>query len=100
MLQKAHKLSDYIFSDSEVVVKFHISSIILNLHFDATHLSAGQERIRSGGYFFLGDMPQNEEPMQLNINLHTICAILKLVISSAAETEVIALFSTHKKSEW
>ena len=65
--------------------------MILNLHSDASYLSAGQGRSRAGG-FFLGSIPRDNQDIQLNGNIHITCAILKLVAASAAEAELRALF--------
>ena len=66
--------------------------MILNVHSDASYLSASRGRSRAGGYFFLGSMPKNGEPIFLNGNIQITSAILKLVAASAAEAELGALF--------
>ena len=53
---------------------------------------AGKGRSRAGGYFFLGSLPVDNGPIQLNGNIAITCAILKLVAASAAEAELSALF--------
>ena len=70
----------------------YASNMILKLHSDASYLSAGQGRIRVGGYFFLDSIPRNDKDIQLNDNIHITCAILKLVAASAVEAELGALF--------
>ena len=47
---------------------------------------------RAGGYFFLGSLPRDNEPIKLNGNIAITCAMLKLVAASAAEAELGALF--------
>ena len=76
----------------DAVVRFYASDMVLNLHSDASYLSAGQGRSRAGGYFFLGSIPRDNKDIQLNGNIHITCAILKLVAASAAEAELGALF--------
>ncbi len=47
--------------------------------------------------FFLGSLPIDHEPIQLNGNIAIICTILRLVAASAAEAELGALFlNTHE----
>ena len=74
------------------VIHFRASNMILNVHSDASYMSAGKGRSRAGGYFFLGSMPRDGEPIQLNGNIAITCAILKIVAASAAEAELSALF--------
>ena len=66
--------------------------MILNLHSDASYLSAARGRSRAGGYFFLGSLPKNGNPIFLNGNIAITCAIIKIVAASAAEAELTALF--------
>ena len=58
----------------------------------SSYLSAGRERSRAGGYFFLGSLPRYDTTIFLNGNIAITCAILKLVAVSAAEAELGALF--------
>jgi hypothetical protein len=66
--------------------------MILSVHSDALYLSAPKACSRSGGYFFLGSIPHNGDPIKLNVAIHITCAILKLVAASAAEAELGAPF--------
>jgi hypothetical protein len=66
--------------------------MILNVHFDASYLSVPIACSRSGGYFFLGSIPQDRDPIKLNGAIHITCAILKLVAASAAEAKLGAPF--------
>ena len=79
-------------TNPNVVVRFYASYMILNLHSDASYLSAGQGINRAGGYFFLGSIPRDNQDIQLNGNIHITYTILKLVAVSAAEAELGALF--------
>jgi hypothetical protein len=73
--------------------------MILNVHSDASYLSAGKGRSRAGGYFFLGSMPEDGRSMKLNGNIHITCAILKLVAASAAEAELGSLFLNTREAK-
>ena len=66
--------------------------MILNVYSDASYLSAPKARSRAGGYFFLGSLPCDEDPIKLNGAIHVTCTILKLVAASAAEAKLGALF--------
>ena len=48
--------------------------------------------------FFLGSMPHNDAPIQLNGNLAITCVILKIVAVSAAEAELGAIFVNTKEA--
>ena len=66
--------------------------MILNLHSDASYLTASRGRSHAGGYFFLGSIPNTRDPIFLNDNVAITCVILKLVATSAAEAELGARF--------
>ena len=77
--------------NSNAVIIFYTSDMILNVHSNASYVSASKGRSHTGGYFFLGNMPQANVQTQLNGNVHITCAILKLVASSVAKVELGAL---------
>jgi hypothetical protein len=53
----------------------------------------------AGGYFFLGSIPQDGDPIKLNGAIHITCTILKLVATSAAEAELGALFLNAQEAK-
>ena len=55
-----HQLLDYMATHPTAVIRFRASDMILNVHSDASYLSAGNARSRAGGYFFLGSLPQHK----------------------------------------
>jgi hypothetical protein len=71
----------------------------LNFHFDASYLSAPKACSRAGGYFFLGSIPQDGDPIKLNGAIHITCTILKLDAASAAEAELGALFLNAQEAK-
>ena len=72
--------------------------MILNVHSDASYMSAGKERSHAGGYLFLGTMTRDGKPIQINGNVAVMCAILKIVASSAVKAELSALFVNRKEA--
>jgi hypothetical protein len=69
--------------------------MVLAIHSDASYLSEPKARSRAGGHFFLsknGNNPPNNGAV-LNVS-----KIIKVVMSSAAEAELGALFINAKKS--
>jgi hypothetical protein len=85
---------------------YNASDMILHGNSDATYLSESHSRSRVGGYFFLGygrtehtiNIDPNARPPPSNGNVHVPCSILKVVVSSAAEAELGALFHIGKEA--
>jgi hypothetical protein len=71
--------------------------MVLNVHSNASYLSAPHAQSHAGGYFFLGSTPRDGSPIQINGAVHVTCTILKLVVASAAEVELGTLLLMHKK---
>ena len=97
-MKRVQQLLDYLNTNPNAVIRLRSFNIILNFHSDASYLSAGNGRSRSGGYFFMGSLPHEGEPIHLNGNIAVTCAILKLVASSAADAELGALFLNTKEA--
>jgi hypothetical protein len=68
------------------------SGMILNVHSDASYLSAPHAQSHAGGYSFLGSTPCDGSLIQINGTVHITCTILKLVAASVAKVELGALF--------
>jgi hypothetical protein len=73
--------------------------MILNIHPDASYLSTPKARSLAGGYFFLGSLPCDGDPIRLNGTIQIMCTILKLVAASAAEAELGALFLNAQEAK-
>jgi hypothetical protein len=73
--------------------------MVLNVHSDASYLSAPKAQSRAGGYFFLGSIPVDGDPIKLNSAIHITCTILKLIAASAAEAELGALFLNAQEAK-
>ena len=52
---------DYLATNPNATVRFYPSDMILNVHSDASYLSAKNAKIRAAGHFFLGWEPDEEE---------------------------------------
>ena len=86
------QLLDYLSGQSEAKICFNASDMILNIHSNALYLSEAKACSRACGHFFLGWMPKDGEPMHLNGAFHVSTTILRLVVASAAEAELGALY--------
>ena len=92
-LRKIKQLLDYIASQEEAILTYQASDMVLAAHSDASYLSEPKARSRAGGHHFLSKdvmFPPNNGAV-LNIS-----AIIKAVMSSAAEAELVALFFNAK----
>ena len=78
----------------------------LHVHSDASYLSETKARSRAGGYHFLSSKPAdpsakpdpNAIPPPLNGPIHVLSSIMKVVLSSATEAELGALFFNGKEA--
>jgi hypothetical protein len=73
--------------------------MILNVHSDASYLSAPKAQSRAGGCFFLGSIPRDSEQIFINGAIHITWTILKLVAASATEAELGALFLNAQEAK-
>ena len=95
--KKFWELLDYLATHPDATVWYYASSMILNIHSDASYLSESRARSRVAGYFFLGNMPTDRKPIRINSAIYAMCGILKFVITSTAEAELGALFLNCKE---
>ena len=65
-MKRVCQLLDYMAIHPEAKIRFHASDMMLNVHSDASYLSAANGRSRAGGYFFLGSLPIDGKPIQRN----------------------------------
>jgi len=92
MEQCITQLLNYLYTHKDATLQYVASNMVLNIHSDASYLSKPKARSRLGGLFFLGSLPQDGKPLQLNGPILTIASICKFVVASAAESELGALF--------
>ena len=90
---------DYLATNPNAKVRFYPSKMILNVHSDASYLSAKDAKSRAAGHFFLGWQPDDKQPIHLNSLVLTLCKILKFVAASAAEAELGAMFLNAKEAK-
>ena len=80
------------------MIRLYAPDMILNVHSNASYMSAECAPSHAGGYVFLRSMPQNGKPIQLNGNIETICTILKILAASANEAELGLIFVNTKET--
>jgi hypothetical protein len=98
-MKQVNQFLDYMWMHPDAIIKYRASDMILNVHSDASYLSAPKARSRAGGYFFLGSIPQDGDPIKLNGAIHITCTILKLVTASTAEAKLGALFLNAQEAK-
>ncbi len=98
-MELVNQFLDYMWTHQDAIIRYHASDMILNVHSDASYLSAPKAHSSAGGYFFLCSIPQDGDPIKLNGAIHITCPILKLVAASAAEAELGALFLNAQEAK-
>jgi len=91
-MERGNQFLDYMATHPDAKIRYHASDMVLNVHSDASYLTAPNARSRVGGHFFLGSIPTDRCPIRLNGAILTNATILKCVAASAAEAELGALF--------
>ena len=90
------KLLNYAATHPDAVIQFKASDMVLHIHSDASYLSEPKARSRAGGFFYLSDNIDVQQPdapqPKLNGAVHILSTILNNVMASATEAEVGALF--------
>ena len=89
------KFMNYAATHPDAKVQFRASDMILHIFSDASYLNESKARSTGAGKFFLNGHPKskrNPEPSHDNGALDVLCNIIKVVVSSAAESESGSLF--------
>ncbi len=98
-MEHVNQFLDYMWAHPDAMIRYRASDMILNVHSDASYLSAPKACSHAGGYFFLGSIPQDGDPIKLNGAIHITCTILKLVAASTAEAELGAIFLNAQEAK-
>ena len=97
--RRVKQLPDYLATLPNTKARFYVSKMVLNVHSDASYLSEPGAKSRAAGVYFMGEMPQDGKPIDLNGNIFGVCGILKFVSVSAAEAKLGALFINGKETK-
>jgi hypothetical protein len=98
-LTSVNQFLNYMWTHPDAKFRYRASDVILNIHSDASYLSAPKVQSHAGVYFFLGSISQDTEPIFINGAIHFTCTILKLVVALAAEAKLGALFLNTQKAK-
>lgn len=91
-VQMVHNFLDYMVTYPNTTIMYYALDMVLNVHSDASYLTASRVHSCAGGHYFLSSITYPNQPITLNGAIHTLCTILRLVAASAAEAELGALF--------
>ena len=94
-MRRTLKFLDYAATHPDAILTFNASSMVLNVHSDASYLTEPKARSRSGGHFFMSE--DNQDPKNNGAVLN-LANIIKSVMSSAAEAEIGALFINSRQA--
>ena len=94
-MRKTLKFLDSVTTHPDAILTFNASSMVLNVHSDASYLTEPKARSRAGGHFF---MSENDEDPKNNGAILNTAHMIKSVMSSAAEAEIGALFINSRQA--
>jgi hypothetical protein len=89
-----NQLFYYLSTHPDATIRYRASDMTLHIHNNAPYLSVSNARSRLGGLFFLGNKPPEQDT--LNGSILNINSVIKIVVASAAESEVGACFHNAK----
>ena len=92
-MQRVKQFLDYMWTHPDAEIEFRASDMILNVHSDASYLSAPKARSRAGGYYFLGSVPRDNEPIFLNGERSTFYAPFSNLSQHQQQKRSLELYS-------
>ena len=98
-------LLNYAATHPDAVLCYSASDMTLHVHSDASYLSEPKACSRADGFFFLSCQPHDPTIPDVTAPpidgaIHTPCSIMHVVLSSATEAELGALFYNAKDAAW
>jgi hypothetical protein len=63
IMKCVNQFLDYMRTHPDAIIQYHASDMIHNIYSDALYLSAPKVCSHAGGYFFLGSIPQDGDPI-------------------------------------
>jgi hypothetical protein len=95
------RLLNYAVTHPDASLLYIASDMVLHVDSDVSYLSETKARSRVAGYHYLSSAPPatphiNQPLPPLNGSVHILCQILREVVSSAAEAELVGCFHNGK----
>jgi hypothetical protein len=94
-MKKTLLFLDYVATHPDAILTYRKSSMVLNVHSDASYLIEPKARSRAGGHYFMSDNAPDPTDNGAVLN---IAQVMKNVMSSAAEAEIGALFINSRQA--
>ena len=94
-MRKTLLFLDYVATHPDAILTYRKSSMVLNVHSDASYLVEPKARSRAGGHYFMSDNAPDPADNGAVLN---IAQVMKHVMSSAAEAEIGALFINSRQA--
>ena len=94
-MEKENYFLDYAALHPDAILSYIASDMVLAAHSGASNLTEPKERIRAGGNFFMSNNAANPEN---NGAVLTIAQIIINVMTSAADTEIGALYINSRQA--
>ena len=91
------KLLDYCATHDDAKIRYFASEMVLNVHSDASYLSASRSKSSVGGHFFPSNKISYGKHIHHNRAILVILTILKNIMASAEEAELGVLFLNGKE---
>ena len=95
---KTKQLLDYLATNPDTTVRFHAFVMILNIHSGTSYLTEANAHNQACGIFFIGWRLDPTKPITVNGAFFTLRALLRFVVTSAAEAKLRALFLNCKQA--
>ena len=94
-MKQVTQFLDYAVSHPGTMVTYWSSNMVLAVHSDTSYLSETKAQSHAGGHFFLSN---DNVFLTNNGSILTISQIIKVVMSSAAENELGALYINSREA--
>ena len=98
-MERVNHFLIYMATHPDARIRYYASDMVLNVHSDASYLTAAGARSCAGGHFFLGSLPKDGSPIRLNGAILALSTILRCVAASASEAELGALFLNAQEAK-
>eukprot|EP00804_Cyclotella_cryptica_P002223 CCRYP_018253-RA/>CCRYP_018253-RA protein AED:0.45 eAED:0.43 QI:0/0/0/1/0/0/2/0/219 len=93
-MKRVQQFLDYAATQEPAVTTYRASDMVLAIHSDVGYLNKENARSRAGGHHFISEDVPNPPN---NGAIHNEASIIKVVMSSAAEAEMGALYTNARK---
>ena len=98
-LQTIVKLLNYVYTYLGAIDRARASDIMLNIHSGASRLSEPKAKRILVRYYFMDGKSVKDQNIKINVSIYLACGVLRIVICSAAEAELAALFPNTRKAD-